>query len=225
MRFPPTQPVTLILIIASVAVTLWSFQGVDQDTLAELAIKYPGIDANTAKVLPLLISLFPFHSPDAFYEVRHGEIWRLFTPIFIHGGMWHLSLNMIAMQSLGSAVEAQNGRRLYIAMIAVLALATNLAQYIISGPFFEGMSGVLYGLFSYIWLRSICDPASGFYIPRRGLLLTLGFFIVCFTGLFGHIGNAAHSTGLVLGAIWGIVAGRLAVRRYRAMPRPQAWRS
>ena len=207
MQFPPTGRVTLILIIACVAVSLWSSLG-----------------ENTGKLLPLFISLTPFGSPEALAEVRRGEVWRLFTPAFIHFGVPHLLLNMLAMQSLGSAVEAQNGRRFYLVLLAALALTTNLAQYILEGPFFGGMSGVLYGLFGYIWLRSVCDQSSGFYMPRQSIIMALVWFAACFTGLLGPIANMAHTSGLVLGAIWGAVSGRLATRRYRDLPRRQIWR-
>jgi GlpG protein len=205
-QFPPTGRVTLILIVACVAVFLWS-----------------GMGANTDKLLPLFISLSPFASPDALSEVRGGEIWRLFTPAFIHFGVPHLLFNMLGMQSLGSAVEGQNGRRFYLILIACLALATNLAQYIWVGPFFGGMSGVLYGLFSYIWLRSVCDPDSGFYMPRQTIVIALVWLLACFTGILGPIANMAHLTGLVLGALWGAVTGRLAAGRYRNLPH-DVWR-
>jgi GlpG protein len=198
LEFPPTGRVTLILIVACVAVSLWSSLGEDTD-----------------KLLPLFISLSPFSSPEALSEVRGGEIWRLFPPAFIHFGVAHLLFNMLGMQMLGSAVEARNGRRFYLVLVGVLALTTNLAQYMAVGPFFGGMSGVLYGLFGYIWLRSVCDPASGFYMPRETIIIALVWFLACFTRILGPIANIAHTAGLVLGAIWGAVAGRLAVWRDR----------
>jgi GlpG protein len=198
MQFPPTGRVTLILIAACVAVFLWSSLG-----------------QNAQRLLPLFISLSPYSSPEAFSEIRAGQIWRLFTPIFIHFSVTHLVFNMLGMQSLGSAVESQNGRRFYLVLIAFLALASNLAQYIAAGPAFGGMSGVLYGLFGYIWLRSVCDPASGFYMPRQTIVIALVWFVACFTGVLGPIADVAHTAGLIVGAIWGVVSGRMAVRAYR----------
>ena len=198
MGFPPTGPVTMVLIASCVAVALWSSLGED-----------------VPKLLPLFISLSPISSPEGLSEVRGGQIWRLLTPAFIHFGVPHLVFNMLGMQSLGSAVEAQNGRRFYLVLLLVLALASNLVQYIVSGPFFGGMSGVLYGLFAYIWLRSVCDPASGFYMPRQTIIIALVWFAACFTGLLGPIADSAHTAGLIVGAIWGIVCGRLAARVYR----------
>jgi GlpG protein len=197
-RFPPTGRVTLILIAACVALFLWSNLG-----------------ENTAKLLPFFISLTPFSAPGGLAEVRAGEVWRLFTPAFIHFSVAHLLFNMLGLQSLGSAVETQSGRRFYLALIALLALATNVAQYIAVGPAFGGMSGVVYGLFTYVWLRSVSDPASGFHMPRQTIVIALVWFVACFTGVLGPIANMAHTTGLILGAICGVVSGRVAVWRYR----------
>jgi GlpG protein len=197
-QFPPTGPVTLILIVACVVLSLWSNLG-----------------ENTGKLLPFFISLSPYAAPEGLAEVRAGQVWRLFTPAFIHFGVLHLLFNMLGMQSLGSAVETQSGKRSYIALLALLACATDLAQYLAVGPAFGGMSGVLYGLFTYIWLRSVSDPASGFYMPRKTIVTALVWFVACFTGLLGPIANTAHTTGLILGAICGLVSGRVAVWRYR----------
>ncbi len=188
----------MALIIVCVGLALWTSLG-----------------DNTERLLPFFISLAPLQSPGGFAEVRAGQLWRLFTPAFIHFGVAHLIFNMMGMQSLGTAVEAQNGRRFYVVLLLVLALATNVAQYAAVGPFFGGMSGVLYGLFGYIWLRSVCDPASGFYMPRQTIIIAMVWFLACLVGVLGPIANVAHLTGLLLGAIWGVVAGRLAVRAYR----------
>ena len=197
-QFPPTGRVTLILIVACVALSVWSNLG-----------------ENTGKLLPYFISLAPYSAPGGLAEVRAGQVWRLFTPAFIHFGVAHLLFNMLGMQSLGSAVEMQSGRRFYIALLALLALVTNLAQYLAVGPAFGGMSGVLYGLFTYIWLRSVSDPASGFYMPRQTIVTALVWFVACLTGFLGPIANMAHFAGLILGAICGWVTGRVAVWRYR----------
>ncbi len=41
-------------------------------------------------------------SPDA---LENGRIWTLLTYSFLHAGIWHISLNMLALYFLGSALE------------------------------------------------------------------------------------------------------------------------
>lgn len=192
--------VNLFLIVGSVLVTLYSSLGENQERL-----------------LPLFISLYPADSPDRLIEVRHGEIWRLFTPAFIHFGVAHLGFNMLGLKNVGDLMERIHGSRFYLLLTAVLALASNLGQYFIYGsPGFGGMSGVLYGLFGFLWLRSLADPAYPLRLTRETVVTSMVWFAACFTGVLGPIANGAHTIGLVLGAVWGLVAARRAVARMRA---------
>jgi len=65
------------------------------------------------------------------------------------------------------------------------------------------MSGVVYGLFGYIWMRGKFDPASGLFIDQRSVILMMVWFGLCFTGWVGPIANIAHGGGLAVGALWG----------------------
>lgn len=143
-------------------------------------------------------------------DIQQGEIWRLVTPIFMHArfanmGFLHLLFNMMWMRQLGAAVEMQRGRFHYLWLVLVVAVVSNLGQYFLSGPNFLGMSGVVYGLFGYAWMKSKYDPSSGLYIPPNLVILMVGFFLLCFTGAIGPVANAAHGFGLVSGMLVGII--------------------
>ena len=167
---------------------------------------------NEARLLPLFISEWPAASPNALVEVRHGEIWRLFTPAFLHFGVAHLVLNMLAMVNLGGPLEQVQGARFYLLFTAVVALCSDLAQYIVSGSQgFGGMSGVIFGIFGFLWLRGWVDRRYALRLSRNGIITTLLWFGFCFTGVM-RIANTAHAVGLGIGAAWGVLSG-LAARR------------
>jgi GlpG protein len=136
-------------------------------------------------------------------EVRSGQLWRLITPIFIHFSLPHLLFNMLVLRDLGGIVETRQGTRRLAVLVLLLALGSNLGQYILVNPFFGGMSGVLYGLFGYIWVRSQCDPASGLALSGMTIAIMLIWFFLCLFGLLGSVANGAHAVGLVMGMIWG----------------------
>src|SRR5687767_8053340 len=46
-------------------------------------------------------------------RVGQFEIWRLFTYQFLHGGVWHLALNMLMLWMFGSELEQRWGRRFF----------------------------------------------------------------------------------------------------------------
>ena len=126
-----------------------------------LVALFTSLGEDRARLLLLFISEFPASSREALVEVRHGEVWRLFTPAFVHFGAAHLALNMLAMVNLGGPLERVQGKRFYLLFVAVVALCSNLAQYVASGsPAFGGMSGVIFGLFGFLWITrsSECFP-------------------------------------------------------------------
>jgi GlpG protein len=136
-------------------------------------------------------------------EVRSGQIWRLITPIFIHFSPTHILFNMWVLYDLGRMIEMLQGTRRLALLVLVIGLGSNLGQYIIFGPEFGGMSGVLYGLFGYIWLRSQCDPSSGLMLSPMTVAIMLVWFFLCLFNVIRPVANGAHAVGLVMGVIWG----------------------
>lgn len=195
------SPVNVFLIVASVVLTLWTGFGADQERLALW-----------------LIGQFPADSPARFLEIRHGEIWRLLTPTFLHFSPAHLGFNTLNMLMLGNLLERRLRSWHYLSLTCGIALVSNFGQYVVYGnPGFGGLSGVVYGLIGYVGLRGRYDPTFGLEIPRETLVLALVWFAFCFTPWAGHIANGVHAVGLILGAAWGYADGRSALQRLRAV--------
>ncbi len=136
----------------------------------------------------------------AFVDIRRGEVWRLITPIFVHIGVLHLVMNAYWMYRFGAQIENFHGTLMLGMLVLICALASNLVQAITSGPNFFGISGVVTGLFGYVWIKTKYDPTSSLFVSN----FTIGFFIVyLFYCLFmdESIANAAHFVGLGVGAI------------------------
>jgi len=136
-------------------------------------------------------------------EFTSGQIWRIFTPIFLHFNFLHIAFNMLWLHDLGSQIEKKKGPKHFISFVLILAAVSNLAQFLVAGPAFGGMSGVVYGLFGYVWVKSKYDPGDGFFIDSFVAIIMFGFFIACFTGVFGGVANWAHAGGLIVGLAWG----------------------
>ena len=147
----------------------------------------------------------------SFREIMQGEVWRLFTPILIHHDFLHVALNALCLLVLGGMIERRHGSLRLGIMIVLFAVVSNVAQYMISGPMFGGLSGMIYGLFGYIWLRGRVDPASGFVLPSYIVTMMLFWFFICLTPLPEKadmkIANGAHAAGLIAGVITGYITG------------------
>lgn len=146
-------------------------------------------------------------------EVRAGEVWRLLTPVFIHMNIVHIFFNMMWVASLGSLIEARQSRALLVRLVLLLGIGSNLVQFAVTGrPNFGGMSGVVYGLLGYMWMRGKFDPSCGLRLDSHTIIVSMIWFFACFTGWVGPIANGAHAGGLVIGMAWGWAAARFPTR-------------
>jgi GlpG protein len=147
-------------------------------------------------------------------EVARGEVWRLVTPAFIHLDFLHLLVNLLFFFQVGGLVEERRGPWRFLALLLVTAIVSNLTQFYLGHPTWEpgvglrlwtsgnfgGLSGVLYGLFGYAWVKGRLEPDLDLDVnPAVALLLMLWFFL-CFTPAVPNIANGAHAGGLVTGA-------------------------
>ena len=148
--------------------------------------------------------------PDVF---QHGEFWRLLTPVFLHFGVLHLLFNMMWLYQLGCMIEARQSPLRLLWLVVVTGIFSNVAQYVIGGPQFGGMSGVVYALAGYVWMRGKHDRASGLFLNQQSVTILLVWLVVCFTGYVGPVANYAHLGGLVSGMAIGRGSAYLAMRK------------
>jgi GlpG protein len=185
-------PLTFALIVASLAVFALSTFGDDPRAIMSLFITQFNDDFAYNATLP---------------EIRHGEIWRLFTPIFIHWSVVHIFFNMLWLRDLGSMVEGRQSSLHLLSLTAVIAACSNLGQFYFGhGPVFGGMSGVIYGLLGYVWLRGKFDPASGLYLHPSTVTLMIIWFFACYFRIIPNVANTAHAVGLGMGMAWGFLS-------------------
>jgi len=155
---------------------------------------------------------------------KQGEFWRLITPALVHFSVAHLLVSLICLIDLGSAIEARQGTGRLAILFLTIGIGSNLAQTYLEGPATCGISGVLYGLLGYIWMKGKFDPESGLALHPYTVVLMLVFFFLgiggTFSAMFGMaIPNGAHAAGLIMGATWGLLTSLPQIRqRRRARP-------
>lgn len=151
-------------------------------------------------------------------EIRKGEIWRLITPIFMHFSFMgipflHILFNMMWLYDLGRALERRHGSIFFGLLVVLIAILSNYGQYVMSGPSFGGMSGVVYGLFGYVWIRGKTDPFYELHLHPTTVTMMIVWFFLCLFGFLGSIGNTAHGVGLLTGMLVGFIMGRIAKKK------------
>jgi GlpG protein len=199
-------PVTFALIFISVAVFIFTYT---QGSRMLDMLRISQVDIGNANDISLWrgllerLSLFSQVLP----EVRHGEVWRLITPIFVHFSFLHIFFNMLWLRDLGSMIEGRQSSLFLLIFVVAVAAVSNVAEYfVLGGGGFGGMSGVVYGLLGYAWIRGRLDPGSGLYLTNYTVWMMIIWFFVCLIGIMGPVANTCHAAGLLMGMAWGFLA-------------------
>ena len=171
--------------------------------------------------------------------VMRLQLWRLVTYQFLHGGLFHIGINMLILWMLGRHIEGRLGRKQFLALYFLSGLVGGLFQLGFNvlmtrwyGPaaleqFTVGASGSVMGI---LMAFAILYPREEliifiFFLPMRieARWFALGYFILesvyawqaLALGLDDRMAHVAHLGGLVVGFVWmryGSVFSRL---RYR----------
>jgi GlpG protein len=149
---------------------------------------------------------------DGLSDLRRGEIWRLVTPIFMHGSILHIIFNMSCLSYFGTLIEVRRGTLRLAGLVLISAILSNVGQFMWmerTDPgkphFFLGFSGVGYALFGYIWMKTLYEPEQGLIIHPNNVNIMLGWLVLCMTGVLGPIANAAHFVGMAVGVALGVL--------------------
>lgn len=174
--------VTYALIAVNVAMFLLEFALGGADPTVRLLIRMGGI------------------APDL---VRDGEVWRLISGAFLHGGLMHLGFNMFVLYILGRLAERILGPARYLLLYAACALAGSIAStFFMDAAVSVGASGALWGVLAAEAVFAFAPgflPATMLPFARRTALINLGLNIAA--SFAPHIDWAAHFGGGLVGAL------------------------
>lgn len=182
------EPATILLIILNVLVFLVSESaGSSQDVMHMLDLG--------AAYTPLI--------------TENGEIYRLFTSMFLHFGISHLMNNMLVLFVLGSRLERAVGKLRFLAVYLLGGTAANIismflelktGEYSVSA----GASGAVFavmGAMIYIVLRNRGRLED---LTVRQILIMAAFSLY-FGFTSTGVDNAAHVGGLLAGLILAVL--------------------
>lgn len=84
--------------------------------------------------------------------ILQGEqLWRLATPMFLHGGLPHLLTNIYSLQSVGNDVERYFGPGRYIFTYLVSGVVANYVSALKTPNPSLGASGAVFGKNLHHW--------------------------------------------------------------------------
>lgn len=133
--------------------------------------------------------------------IKEGQFYRLFTSMFLHGGIVHLLFNMYALWSLGNLVEKVWGTKRFLIVYFGGGFIASLATFIFSPKSLSvGASGAIFALLgaAAIFGYFIKDKFGKEFMNEMLKLIGINIFIGITTP---NIDNVAHIGGLIGGAI------------------------
>ncbi|NQZ82936.1 MAG: rhomboid family intramembrane serine protease GlpG [Colwellia sp.] len=142
-----------------------------------------------------------------------AEPWRLLGPAFFHFSWLHIAFNSMWWWQLGGSIERILGKGALINLFLISAIFSNLGQFIVSGPNFGGLSGVVYGLVGYVWWYGWLAPEKGLFISKPIIGFLLFWLLLGFADFLPvNMANTAHLLGLISGCALAAVKIRLMKR-------------
>ncbi|HWA27218.1 MAG TPA: rhomboid family intramembrane serine protease [Lacunisphaera sp.] len=152
--------------------------------------------------------------------VLEGQIWRLFTSLFLHAGLMHLGGNLFGLAFAGLFLEPIYGRARFTACYLGSGIAAGLASiFWHASTVSVGASGAIFGLMGSALAYSAGNRSESAFAVKS----LLGFILIyvgynLFLGLVGATDNACHLGGLACGLGFGGIFRLFPTRLHNRFP-------
>jgi rhomboid protease GluP len=173
------------------------------------------IVASSTTILFMSITLFYWLAPEAWSDLfpairsqifQHGQIWRIFTAMFVHADLEHLLSNMYMLWIFSFFVFGYFGFGVFPAASILLGAAANALAVLTYGPNTEllGASGLVYILGGF-WLTLYPLIQRQYSVVNR-VIRAIGIALVIFapSTFVPTTSYITHAIGFALGIGLGI---------------------
>jgi len=142
--------------------------------------------------------------------IVQGQLWRLFTPMLLHGSILHIGFNMYALYILGPGLERFYGWKRYLAVYILAGFAGNVMSFLFSPENSLGSSTAIFGIFGaegvfFYQNRKIFGQRA--QMALREIIFFAGINLLF--GLSPGIDNWGHIGGLIGGTLFAWFGGPL----------------
>lgn len=138
--------------------------------------------------------------------IKMGEWFRLITSMFVHGGLFHIFFNMIALFYVGNLVERAYGPERFITIYMFSGIFGNILTHMfMPNAISVGASGAIFGLIGLLFGAGFRHDTPTILRPVTGTALLPIILINVIWGFLpgANINNFAHLGGLAIGFTFG----------------------
>jgi rhomboid protease GluP len=153
--------------------------------------------------------------------IMQGQVWRLFTPMFLHGSILHIGFNMYALFYIGPMLERFYGRWRYLGLFILSGFGGNVISFMFSQYQSLGSSTAIFGLLGAQGVLIYQNREIFGNIARRALSQVILIAVVNLViGLTPGIDNWGHIGGLIGGTLFAWFGGPVLQRQGQFPPYP-----
>jgi rhomboid protease GluP len=135
--------------------------------------------------------------------IRQGEIWRLITPVFLHGSILHIGFNMYALFLYGRDLEARFGHGRFLLLYFLSAYAGNVLSFLLTANASLGASTAIFGLLAAEGMFVFQNrPVLG---KRANRVLTSVLYIAAINLFIGFTTTGVDNFGHLGGMLGGLL--------------------
>jgi rhomboid protease GluP len=140
--------------------------------------------------------------------ILDGQLWRLITPMFLHGSILHLGFNMYALYIFGPGLERHYGHWRFLLLYFLSGFAGNVMSFLFSASPSLGSSTAIFGLLGAegVFLYQNRGIFGSTAQRALGNIITIAV-INLVIGLSPGIDNWGHIGGLLGGTLFAWSAG------------------
>jgi len=152
--------------------------------------------------------------------IMQGQVWRLLTPIFLHGSIIHIAVNMYALFYIGPTLERFYGRRRYLALFLLSGFAGNVLSFMFTQAQSLGSSTAIFGLLGAEGVLIYQNREIFGGIARRALsqVIIIAVINLVIGASAAGIDNWGHIGGLIGGTLYAWFGGPLLQKQGLAAP-------
>lgn len=145
--------------------------------------------------------------------ISSGEVWRLITCTFLHGGLTHILFNMYALYALGPQIEIIYGKVKYLVIYILAGIASSYLGYVLQPETVSiGASGAIFGLLGALLVYAVKERGKIRKGAITNLLTVVGINLVLGMTL-SNIDNLGHIGGLLGGIIISFIILQFKIRK------------
>jgi rhomboid family protein len=147
------------------------------------------------------------------YAVIHSfAVWQLGTYLFLHGGIWHLLINMFTLWMFGISLERDWGTRQFLKYYFICGVGAGICDVTVNallgnwGSSTIGASGAIYGLLlAFGLLYPDSTVLFSFLFPIKAKYFVMIYGAIALLGAMkinSGVSNFAHLGGMLFGFVY-----------------------